>query len=95
VIALDTPRGLIGSYADELRVIFTTDLSDLDWLHKVDGVKRIERDGPRVMVYGRGAVLALVAASLVEHGIIPEDLHLEQPSLEDVFLKITGHAVHD
>jgi ABC-2 type transport system ATP-binding protein len=95
VIALDTPRGLIGSYADELRVIFTTDLSDLDWLHKVDGVKSIERDGPRVMVYGRGAVLALVAASLVEHGIIPEDLHLEQPSLEDVFLKITGHAVHD
>ena len=56
---------------------------------------RVERDGPRVTVYGRGAVLALVAAELVEHGIVPADLHLEQPSLEDVFLKITGHAAHD
>ncbi len=95
VIALDTPRGLISSYAEELRVIFTSDVTDLNWLEKVEGVKRVERDGPRITVYGRGAVLALVAASLVAHGIIPEDLHPEQPSLEDVFLKITGHAAHD
>jgi len=95
VIALDTPRGLIGSYAEEIRVIFTTDVADIGWLDKVEGVKRVERDGPRVTVSGRGAVLARVAASLVEHGIVPEDLHPEQPSLEDVFLKLTGHAAHD
>jgi ABC-2 type transport system ATP-binding protein len=92
VAALDTPRGLIGSYADEVRVIFTTDVSSLSWLESVEGVSRVEHDGPRVTVYGKGAVLALVAASLVEHGIVPADLHLEQPSLEDVFLKLTGVA---
>ena len=95
VIALDTPRGLIGSYAGELRVIFTTDATDIGWLRNVEGVNRVERDGPRVTVFGRGAVLARAAASLVEHGIVPEDLHTEQPSLEDVFLKITGCAAHD
>jgi ABC-2 type transport system ATP-binding protein len=95
VIALDNPRGLIGSYAGELRVIFTTDAQDIGWLQNVEGVNRVERNGPRVTVYGRGAVLARAAASLVEHGIVPEDLHPEQPSLEDVFLKITGHAAHE
>jgi hypothetical protein len=37
-------------------------------------------------------VLVLVAAALVEHGIVPADLRIEQPNLEDVFLKLTGHG---
>ena len=36
-----------------------------------------------------------VAAALVEHGITPSDLRVEQPTLEDVFLKLTGHSVGD
>jgi ABC-2 type transport system ATP-binding protein len=95
VVALDTPGGLINCYAGEVKVIFTSDVADLGWLKAIDCVTGVERAGPRVTVSGRGAVLALVAASLVEHGIVPSDLHLEQPSLEDVFLKITGHTAHD
>ena len=37
--------------------------------------------------------IALVAAELVKHGIVPPDLSKEQSSLEDVFLKITGRSV--
>ncbi len=33
-----------------------------------------------------------VAAALVERGIVPPDLRVEQPTLEDVFLKLTGHT---
>ena len=51
------------------------------------------RYGQRIEVEGDGPVLALVAAELVKHGIIPPDLRKEQPSLEDVFLKITGRSV--
>jgi hypothetical protein len=40
-------------------------------------------------------VLALVAAALVQHGITPADLRVEQPSLEDVFLKLTGTGAGD
>jgi ABC-2 type transport system ATP-binding protein len=46
-----------------------------------------------VEVHGNGPVLALVAAALVERGIVPSDLRVEQPTLEDVFLRITGRSM--
>jgi ABC-2 type transport system ATP-binding protein len=92
VVATDSPRGLIANHALDLRVIFTTEVLDLDFLSGVEGVTRVDHEGPRVTVFGKGPVLALVAAKLVEHGIVPDDLHLEEPSLEDVFLKITGSS---
>ncbi len=95
IVAADSPQGLIARHTSDVRVIFTTDKGDLDWLEKVPGVTRVTRTGPRVEVEGSGPVLALTAAALVEHGIIPADLRVEQPSLEDVFLKLTGHAAVD
>jgi len=92
IIASDTPRGLIGSYASNVRVLFTSEKTDLPWLEKVPGVKKVTTSGKKVEVEGTGPVLALVAASLVEHGIVPADLRVEQPSLENVFLKLTGHT---
>lgn len=90
IIASDTPQGLIMENASEVRVVFTTDQSDLDWLSDTSHVRQVTRKGPRVEVAGSGPVLALVAAALVEHGIVPSDLRVEQPTLEDVFLKLTG-----
>ena len=95
IAAMDTPQGLITEYASEVRVIFSTDRSDLAFLDEIQQVKRVARSGPRVEVEGSGAVLALVAAKLSEYGIIPSDLRLEQPTLEDVFLKITGSTGED
>jgi ABC-2 type transport system ATP-binding protein len=92
IIAADSPQRLITQYAGEVRVIFSTEKADLAWLEKVPGVSRITKKGPRVEVKGSGPLLALVAAALVEHGIVPEDLRVEQPTLEDVFLKLTGHT---
>ncbi len=92
IVASDTPQGLIASHATAVRVIFSTDRSDLDWLKKVPGVNTINQQGTRFVVEGSGPLLALVAAALVEHNIVPLDLRSEQPSLEDVFLKVTGHS---
>ena len=93
IVAMGTPQGLITEYASEVRVIFTTDREDLSWLDEIAQVKKVTRSGPRVEVEGSGSVLALVAASLVEHGITPADLRIEQPTLEDVFLKLTGQDI--
>jgi ABC-2 type transport system ATP-binding protein len=90
---MGTPQGLITEYASEVRIIFTTDREDLSWLDEIAQVRKVTRSGPRVEVEGSGSVLALVAASLVEHGITPADLRIEQPTLEDVFLKLTGQDV--
>lgn len=93
ILALDTPQGLITTHSGQIRVIFTTDYIDITWLLKVPYVEAVTRKGPRIEVKGSGPVLSLVAASLVEHGIIPSDLRMEQPTLEDVFLQLTGHGV--
>jgi len=93
IIATDTPQGLITEHASEVKVIFTTEREDLSWFNEIEQVKKITRNGLRVEVEGNGPVLALTAASLVEHGIIPADLRVEQPTLEDVFLKLTGQDI--
>jgi ABC-2 type transport system ATP-binding protein len=95
IIALDSPRDLIATYTSDIRVIFSTDAPDISWLEEIEQVHRMDRRGPHVEVEGSGPVLVLVAAALVEHGITPTDLRTEQPTLEDVFLKLTGHGVHD
>lgn len=95
ISAMDTPQGLITEYASEVRVIFSTDRSELSFLDEIPEVKKVIRSGPRVEVEGSGVVLAKVAATLVQNGIVPADLRLEQPTLEDVFLKITGHTGED
>jgi ABC-2 type transport system ATP-binding protein len=95
IIAADTPQGLITSHTNEVRVIFSTEKTDLPWLAKIAGVKNVARRGVHVEVKGSGPLLALVAAALVEHGIVPADLYAEQPTLEDVFLTLTGHATGD
>jgi ABC-2 type transport system ATP-binding protein len=95
IIAADSPGGLIASHAGQVRVIFTTDKEDLTWLDKVPYVKQVERLGPRVEVEGTGPVLAHVSAALLAHDIEPSDLRIEQPSLEDVFLKLTGRRAEE
>lgn len=95
IAALDTPQGLVTAHTGGVRVVFSTDHKDLSWLEQVLHVKRVTRQGSQVEVEGSGPVLALVAAALVEHGITPSDLRVEQPTLEDVFLTITGHGDQD
>lgn len=92
VIALDTPQGLINTYYSQARITFSTECPDISWLEKISHVSRITRQGPVVEVEGSGPALVLVASALVEHDIIPSDLRVEQPTLEDVFLKLTKTA---
>ena len=94
IVALNSPQGLVNAYASQIRVIFTAPAgADLSWLEQVDRVKKVARRGSRVEVEGDGPVLALVSAALVNHGVTPPDLRVEQPTLEDVFLTITGTSL--
>ncbi len=95
IVALGAPVALIDEHAPELRVVFTAGDRDVGWLAELDHVRAVTQGGPRVTVHGDGPVLALVAAALVERGIVPRDLRVERPSLEDVFLGLTGHHVED
>jgi len=93
ITAMDTPQKLINSYGNIIKVIFSTERTDIEWLKAVPHVYNFSRHGQRVEVEGDGPVLAMVASELVKHGIVPLDLRKEQATLEDVFLKITGRSV--
>jgi ABC-2 type transport system ATP-binding protein len=95
IVATGAPQALIAEHAQGVRVVFSTEVDDLAWLPAVAHVVSVNRHGPRVEVDGDGPVLAHVAAALLAHGIEPHDLHPEMPTLEDVFLHITGHSLRD
>jgi ABC-2 type transport system ATP-binding protein len=86
LIELDSPRGLVGRYARERTVRFSTDSSDLAWLSDLSCVRSVQREGADVAVLGDGPVLARVAAGLVARGLEPADLRVEIPTLEDAYM---------
>ena len=90
IAAMGTSQSLINTYAGLIKVMFSSEQTDLDWLKAVPHVHNYSRRGQKIEVQGDGPVLALVASELVKRGIVPVDLRKEQPTLEDVFLKITG-----
>jgi ABC-2 type transport system ATP-binding protein len=93
VVALDTPQGLIDGLGLPSTVRFSTSEPVLGWLADLEVVDSVTREGDAVEVSGSGAVLALVASELVAHGIVPTDLRVDRPSLEDAFLALTGQGV--
>lgn len=96
LIALDTPHQLIQNLQAETNVTFqATGGADYQWLRDVPGVSGVARQNGSVVVSGRGPVLAQVVSALAQRGIVPDDLHSQQASLEDVFLALTGQKIRD
>ena len=93
VVALDTPQGLIDGLGLPSVVRFTTSERDLGWLNQLDVVDSMARFGEAVEIRGSGPLLALVASELVAHGILPLDLRVDRPTVEDAFLALTGKDI--
>ena len=95
IVAQGSSRDLIAGLGVEPRVRFTANASELVFLEAVAGVSQVTRVGGDAVVHGRGPILARVASALAEHDIDPLDLRAEQPSLEDVFMALTGKQLRD
>ena len=97
VVALDTPQALIRSLGLGRRLVFTlppgaTPPTQLE----AAGVEKVEIEGNRVSVQGRGERFASsVVGALEKSGIPFLDLWTEQPTLEDVFLALTGRQMRE
>lgn len=97
LVALDTPENLVRSLDAESRLVLAID-GDFDpqLIGTLPGVSRIESSGERVIIYAHGeGVLGRVVAALEEGGVRIGDLRTEQPSLDDVFLALTGREMRD
>lgn len=96
IVALDSPANLIRSHGAENRITFTADAGCEARLRGLRGVTRVDRDGDRVIVEGRGDwLIGEVVAMLGANGVVFRDLRTEQSTLEDVFLALTGKEIRE
>lgn len=94
IIACDTPSALTARRGGQVTITFsTTNGYQPDHLLAVTGVDSAIRADGTVTVTGQGAAAVHVAAALAEHGVTPDDYRTHYPSLEDVFLSMTGHRL--
>jgi ABC-2 type transport system ATP-binding protein len=96
IVALDSPANLIASLEAENRVVFTAEGANPALFRALPGVTRVEITENRIAVYGAGDDLVIhVVMALAGAKIKFRDLRTEQPTLEDVFLAMTGKAMRD
>ncbi len=97
IVALDTPANLIRNLGAENRVVFTINGEfKAEKLNELASVTRVEQSGDRCEIYGWDEKLIVdVVNALSKNGCPFRDLRTEQPTLEDVFLALTGKKMRD
>jgi ABC-2 type transport system ATP-binding protein len=91
VVALDTPAALAQRVETEQRIQFRPSAPVDDWmLETLPEVTSVLRKGDAVIVTGTNAALNAVISVLARNQIVAEQLRVEQASLEDAFLALTG-----
>ncbi|HEX4811851.1 MAG TPA: ABC transporter ATP-binding protein [Nonomuraea sp.] len=94
VVATDTPAGLIAQVGAEQRVRFRPSVPVADEvLLALPEVREVSRRGGQVTVTGTGNLAPAVTLALAHHQIVPGDLHIEQATLDDAFLALTGRKL--
>jgi lipooligosaccharide transport system ATP-binding protein len=94
IIAQGSPQQLVRDNVPSRVVEVISDVSADDVRAAVGGAGReVERVGDRVLVYGDDS--ATVAARVRAAGLGGSGLLLRDATLEDVFLRLTGHALGD
>jgi ABC-2 type transport system ATP-binding protein len=100
IVALDTPAALIQGLEAEERVVFSVDGGLPPAFEKaLSGAAQVEVQGERVTVHGKNGravpLVSEVVGQLTKLGIQFRDLRTEQPTLEDVFLSLTGRQMRE
>jgi ABC-2 type transport system ATP-binding protein len=97
IIDVDSPRRLIDRHCpDRAVVVATEDPRAPERFGALRNSVGVTREGTRFTIQGRGdGFITEVIQCLAEHQILVSDFRTEQPTLEDVFLKLTGHSIRD
>ncbi|MGW7538136.1 ABC transporter ATP-binding protein [Amycolatopsis sp. NPDC054798] len=96
VVAVDTPAGLVSRADDRQRIRFRTSgpLDDAV-LTGLPEVAAVERAGSQIVVTGTGDLLLAVTSALARRQIAVTDLRVDQTTLDDAFVALTGRCIED
>jgi ABC-2 type transport system ATP-binding protein len=97
IIDADTPERLVSRHCPERTVVLITeDASAADKFRAIPGVESVTSADSRFTIRGRGDdLVSAVISCLSENRIRVTDFRTILPSLEDVFLKLTGHSIRE
>jgi ABC-2 type transport system ATP-binding protein len=97
IIDIDTPDHLVAKHCPERTVVVTTADPAADGRFRaIARVEEVTRQDDRVTIRGSGEdVVTSVIQCLSETGIRVADFRTVHPTLEDVFLKLTGRSIRD
>jgi ABC-2 type transport system ATP-binding protein len=97
IVDIGAPAALVQRHCPERTVVVATDDAGAgDRFRALANVESVSGQGPELTVRGRGGDLVTqVIDCVAEHRIRVIDLRTESQTLEDVFLKLTGHAIRN
>ena len=99
IVAMDSPVELIRKFGGEERITFSVDQTlPPEFENAVNQIGHIEVQGESVTVKGETGLSSFVydvVTLLAKDGIRFRNLRTVQPTLEDVFLKLTGREMKD
>ncbi|HXW54968.1 MAG TPA: ABC transporter ATP-binding protein [Candidatus Cybelea sp.] len=97
IIDIGAPEALVQRHCPERTVVLSTDdPAAEEWLRAIPRFEAITSTDSRLTIRGSGDDFVTdVIHCLSEHRIKVTDFRTVLPSLEDVFLKLTGHSIRD
>jgi ABC-2 type transport system ATP-binding protein len=97
VIEMDTPTALVNKHCPQRGVVFSCDREGADdLLRSITGAESVRADGASYTIDGRGEdFITSVIHFVSEQNLHVRDFRTVIPTLEDVFLKLTGHRIRD
>jgi ABC-2 type transport system ATP-binding protein len=94
VVAVDSPAGLVSAVDDRQRIRFRPSAPiDHALLTALPEVTGVERTGNQLVVTGTGDLLLAVTTTLARNQVVAADLRVEQTSLDDAFVALTGRQI--
>jgi ABC-2 type transport system ATP-binding protein len=97
IVDVGTPAELVRRHCPERSVIVVSeDANAADRFRAIPQVQSVSGDGSQLTIRGIGSDLVTrVIECLAEHRMRVVDFRTELPTLEDVFLRLTGHTIRD